>query len=282
MSLPTPIVRYFNPRLELTMVGVVVRFENGRGLQVNFNIERSLSTTPDACHISVINLDPVRALAMGATFQALGAAQLQLRAGYDAVLVGVFAGDVRTFVSQRRLGSDVATEVEADDGGGTYTDAIIRPAISNVGQTAEQSIQIAATYMGLIVSPQATQVIAATEPGKAGPYTAVATGKASELMDAACRRIGCRWYVRDAQLFLLRLGAPDSSRPAVLVTDRSLVGDVATGGSGEVSMPVMFDPNIVPGGQVSYRTTAFRVERVVHSGSTRGTLWVSRVEGRAL
>lgn len=277
-----PIARYYNPSIEVSMVGISSLFTNGEGLTMSFEVERTLTSTPDTCKVSICGLDPVRAQAMGALFLATGTSKISVRFGYDGILGGLFVGDVRDFVSQRRAGDDVWTDATADDGGQSYSDAVIRPPQSNVAQTAEQTIRIAAAYMELIVSPQAEAVIAATEPGPAGPYTSVFSGKASELMDAVCRRINCRWWIRDTQLFLTRLGAPDSTRPAVLVFPQVLVGDVSTGGSGEIALPMFCDPNVVPGGQVSYLGTRFRVERVVHSGASRNALCVSMVNGRAL
>ncbi len=275
-----PIARYYNPTIEVSMVGTLVRSANGQGLAITFSVERTLTSTPDTCRVNVCGLDPVRAAAMGAVFQATGKSPLLLRFGYDLVTGGLFAGDVRKFVSQRRSNADVWTDADADDGGDGYSSVVLR--ISNVGMTAQNMIEVAAAAMGLIVSPAALETIAATDVGKQGPYTSVMTAAAHELIDAACRRLRCRWWIRDGQVFLAALGQPDRTRPAVLVTPQTLVGDVATGGSGEIAMPVMLDPNIVPGGQVSYLTTLFRVEKVVHSGGSRGVLCTSAIEGRAL
>lgn len=280
MAVLIPIARYFNPSIEASMVGISALFTNGEGLTIDFQVERSITSTPDSCRVSICGLDPVRAQAMGALFQATGTSKLSMRFGYDGVLGGLFVGDVRRFVSQRRSGTDVWTDAEADDGGQSYDSVVVR--ISNVGMTAQQMIELAALYMGLTVSPQAYQVIASSDATKQGPYTAVMTAAAHDLLDAAARRLGCRWWVRDTQIFLASFGQPDTTRPAIVVFPDTLVGDVATGGSGEMSFPVMLDPNIVPGGQVSYQGTRIRVDRVIHSGASRGKLCTSAVEGRAL
>lgn len=281
-----PIARYFNPTLILA-IGLTsittIKFLNGAGLAVEFNVTRTLTNTPDSCSVKIAGLDPLRAELMGANFRATGKSKLNLRLGYDGVTAGVFAGDVRKFVSQRRAGADTWTDADADDGGDAVANARLPDALKcSAKLTAENMVDIAAGVMELIVPPQTYAVIRSTNVQAQGEYTCVATSMATDLLDAAARRVKCRWWIRDGQLFFTQLGLADKSRPAIQITPQTLVGDIGSGGVGMQTLPVMFDPNIVQGGQVAYLGTLFRVEQVVHSGSTRGGLWTSVVEGRAL
>jgi hypothetical protein len=274
------IPRYFNPTLIVSAIGVSIRFVNGAGLAMNFRVERSVTSTPDSCSVNVCNMEPTRAVAMNAAFSALGVSAFTVQGGYDVIAGGLFLGDVRRFTSARRDGADVWTDITGDDSGDAYSDVLLR--VSNVAMTAAQMIAVAATAMGLVQAPSVAEVLARSDYTKQGPYTAVMVGKAHELIDAACRRIKCRWFIRDKQIHLVSLGLASSASQAVLITPQSIVGDASVGGSGTVSVPVLFDPNIVPGGQVSYLGALARVERVVHQGQTRGGLWTSQVEGRFL
>lgn len=274
------IPRYFNPTLVVTSLGTIATFRNGQGLAMEFRIERSIKSTPDTCGLSICNMDPIRAVGMGAIFSQLGVSQVTVAGGYELVVAGMFLGDVRRFRSARRSGPDVWTDIDADDSGDAFSDVPIR--VSTFQMTAAEMIGVAATAMGVVQSPSVAEVIATGDYTRQGPFGCVMTGHARDLLDAACRRLGCRWWLRDKQLFLARLGLADKTRPAVLITPSAVVGDVSIGGSGELSVPMMFDPNVVPGGQVSYLGSLFRVEHVVHSGGTRGSLWVSEIEGRVL
>lgn len=278
--IPVVIPRYFNPTLVVGLLGVSVRFANGQGLQVSFRIERTMLSTPDSCSVSICGLDPVRAIAMGALFTSTGLSPLVVLGGYDGIGAGLFAGDVRSFSSARRAGPDLWTDVIADDAGDAYADVPLR--VSTVAMTAAQMIAVAATAMQLGQAPSVAEVLSRSDYTKQGPYTAVMVGKAHELIDAACRRIKARWWVRDKQIHLASLGLPSQASKAVLLTPQTVVGEPAFKGSGQISLPTLFDPNIVPGGQVSYLGTLFRVERVVHTGQTRGGLWTSAVEGNAV
>lgn len=48
-----PIVRYFNPTLIATVVGQPVAFANGEGLNMKFDVSRSLAATPDTCTVAI-------------------------------------------------------------------------------------------------------------------------------------------------------------------------------------------------------------------------------------
>lgn len=292
-----PIVRYFNPTLTINMVGTVVVFANGEGLNVRFNVSRTLASTPDTASVAIEGLDPVRAKLMNLVFASRGLvpvslAAMTILAGYDATFAGLFRGDLRSFSTGEQEGTSLWTRATADDGGDAYSDATLPSALSSsAGLTAQEMIDTAAAVMKLGQSPSVAIVIAQTVPTKQGRFTAVVVGKASELMDAACRRLRCRWWIRDQQLFLGIRGQVDPSRKAVVLTPATLVAPLSEDGAGLVTLSTFMDPNIVPGGQVlnvpSFERgelpTAFRVEAVVHSGETRGgSPWVSKITGRAL
>lgn len=286
MTLPVIVPRYFDPNLTVQVGTYVVAFAKGTGYEISFNIQRSLSTTPDSCTVSIGNILPVTANAMLATFSALGPESrtiMSVRGGYGLVSTGLFIGDVRTFVSSRRDGPDLWTDVTADDGGYAYSEVAVPPELrSTAGLTAQNMVDIAATLMQLIPAPSVAAAIAAGDPSVQGPYTCVTIGKAHELLDAAARRLYCRWWIRDGQIHFSRLGIPTTNRPAIVANAQNVVGSVSFGGSGTITLPMLFDPNLVPDSQVQFERAMFRIETVQHTGSTRGGLWTSTVQGKAL
>lgn len=283
-----PIPRYFNPTVIVTLIGTVVTFANGEGLNIRFNVTRTINATPDTAMVSIAGIDPIRARLMNKQFGELGATvpfvnKLIVQAGYDVAAAGLFRGDLRSFKTGVQRGPDVWTDIVADDGGDAVTDVLV-PLPSTVGLTVQQQIDIATAAMGLVQSPSVAQVVGTQIPIVQGPFTAVGIRKASDLLDDAARRLGCRWYVRDDQLFLAFRGLPDPTRPAIVLTPQTVITPFAEDGSGLSTGTTFFDPNIVPGGQVvTPLGTTLRVEQVVHSGETRGAqVWGSRVTGRAL
>jgi len=273
--------RYYNPSLSVVLGGQPVLFTDGKGLQVRFRVERTLTQAADKCEVEIYGLDPIRARLMLTPYETLGTDRLTVRAGYDGILAGLFTGDVRTTDGPRRAGRDDVLKITADDGGEAIAETPIR--ISNAGMTALQMIQVAALAMQLIVHPSVPAVLGAAAASKQGPYTAVMTGKAADLLDAACRRVRARWRVQDGQIMLSALGVADLSRPAVLLTDQTLVSPPAAGGQpGEHKFITFMDPNILPGSQVSYRGGLYRAEHVIHAGETRSSVWTTEAIGTAL
>lgn len=179
-------------------------------------------------------------------------------------------------------GPDKLVQATADDGGATLADVPVR--ISNALMTSVQMVEVAATLLGLLVHPSARIVLAAANPAQQLPFTSVMIGHATELLDAACRRMRCRWWTRDRQLFLLaRRGIVDAARPAVVILPQTQTSPLSAKGGGLYDVGSLFDPNIVPGSQVFVDARYLRVESVVHSGETiGGEVWTSAITGRTL
>lgn len=277
-----PIRRYFSPSLLVDILGFPVEFRGGQGLAMRFRVTRSMSASPDTGEVEIIGLDPKVQEKMGALYTARETGQLVIRGGYESALAGVFRGDLRSLKTNDPRGADILTIAVADDGGEAVAEVPLR--ISNAGMTSAQMIEVAAAALELIVHPSAATVLAEASVLQQSPFTAVVTGHAVDLLDAACRRLRCRWWTRDGQLFLLtRRGVVDKARPAVEISEKARIANPSMLGGGLYGVPTMFDPNIVPGSQVVVDGKFLRVETVVHSGLTRGSdVWRSEVVGRIL
>lgn len=277
-----PVVRYFNWALAVTILGAPFVFLNGEGLNMSFRVRRSVSADPDEAEVGVEGVEPIAARALNRVFSELGVGPLLVQGGYDAVLGGLFAGDLRSLTAPVQRGPALWVLAAGDDAGDRIADALV-PINTTLGLTAGQMVTIAAAALGVAPGPTVAAVLATARPDAVLPFSAAGVRKASDLLDAACRRIGCRWWVRDLQLHLGRRGLVDPTRPAIILTEQNITAPLAEDGSGVVRVPAFFDPNMVPGSQVIYLGTAFKIESVTHSGETRGTrIWTSEIEARAL
>jgi len=281
-----PFVSYFDWALSLSVIGQQILFRSGEGLNVSFRVDRSLSSTPDTARFEIENLDPDRASLMNRAFSELGTSAPEVttvtaRAGYKDVLGGLFKGNLRSFRTQVQRRSSVWSVAEADDGGDVFTDVQLRlpPTIASAASTM---ITAAASAMSLTLSPSVGAVLSTSIYANT-PFTSTGSSSAAELLDAAARRLRARWWIRDGQVHMAQRGVVDPTRPSVVISERILVGPAEEDGSGIFRLRVFMDPNVVPGGQVTFRATALRVEHVVHSGETRGTSpWTSVITGRVL
>jgi len=271
--------RYFNPTLTIATAGQVTTFANGKGLNMSFVVERSMLGTPDSCTVGIANQDPKTATLVGAAFSVLGQSLITLAGGYDALIVGMFAGDLRRYQPAQRSGADVWTRITADDAGDAYSE-VRSPLVSTVAQTAAELIALAVAVMDLIPAPSVAQVLATSEATKIGQFSAVHVGLAHELLDVAARRIDCRWWIRNRQLHFARLGLVESGLPAIIIPPEAVIGEPQIGGSGTLRLPALYDPNVVPGGPIVYLGARARVERVIHAGQTRAGVWSSMIDGR--
>lgn len=286
--------RYYNPIAIVTVVGQAITFVNGEGLNMKIDIERTLAPEPDQCRLAIEGLDPFRARLMGQVFRETRIGQgVTVQLGYDAVPIFAFSGVLESFTDSTRRGEALWTLATAGDGADAFDDVALPPALnSNVGLTPQQQIDIAIAALGIAPGPSVPIVVAGANPLAQGPFSASGVRRATDLLDAACLTLRCRWWIRDRQLHMARKGLPDPTRPAIIIAPQQpgprlpgvpLVEPVTFGGGGIMHAATFLEPNMVPGGQVSYQGGLFRIEHVVHSAETRSsTPWISRIVGRAL
>lgn len=277
-----PIARYFNPSLTITLGVVPSVFAKGEGFTMSFHVERSMAMTPDSAVIQIAGMEDLVQTAIGETWSRTGLMPMIVTAGYGIATARLFRGATRVLATNVAKGPDRLVQATADDGGDVLAEVPLR--VSNAGMTSAQMVELAAAALKLVVHPTAKAVLAAALPSQQSAFTAVMIGQAVDLLDAACRRMRCRWWTRDSQLFLLkRRGLVDASRPAIVVQPQTQTSPLSPKGGGLFTIGTLFDPNIVPGSQLFAEGRFLRVEEVVHSGTTRGgEVWTSTITGRTL
>lgn len=285
-----PFARYYNPLCSVTIVGNVIAFAAGRGLNMRITIERSMEPTPDRADIAIEGIDPVRARLMGRVYRETALGQLvQISLGYDTTPMAAFTGRLESFVDTVPRGQSTWTFATAGDGADAWDVDKLVPAGAAVLTAADQ-VRGAIAVLGLVAGPSVEPILAGSADA-IKPFSASGVRTAADLLDDACRTLRARWWIRDGMLHLVRLGLPTPGPALILAPYQPgprlpgipVIEPASYGGAGLLQVTTFLDPGLVPGGQVVYEGGAFRVESVVHSLETRGAApWTSRITGRAL
>ena len=281
------IPRLFRPAVSLIVAGQPVAALNLPGVQaprVAFRVVRTMTPTPDNGTVTVWGLDQSRRVAMQQIWSELGRATLEIATGYDNVIKRLFLGDVRSLRASVVERPEIMTIASADDGGDAITDATIPSGLSSTAAiSAKQMIDLALAVMNaaattpIVASPSVAAALAAVRPEATTLfYTAVSVGKATDLLNEAARTLGVRWWIRDAQLFMVARRAPVDGFAIVLPRTHWL-SEPDEDGAGLVRVATFLDPNLVPGRQVVLVgrdvpgvQEPFRIEAAEYSGDTRG------------
>lgn len=253
-----------------------------RGLRIAFQVVKTASTPANTASITIWNL-------ASTTRNELqdGEQVVRLRCGYsqDGEEI-VFVGQVDRVVTGSEP-PDVVTEIECADG--ILELRQVRVSISlTAGATAQQALDIVAEQLAIPVRP--------IDADLSGEFLRGFSyyGRASEALDKIVARFGLEWSIQNGELQVLERGTTTQNLATVLSPETGLVGSpkrliseggqlVGTQGT-EPGWEVLtlLQPKLEPGDvvQLKARDVAgeFRIERVEHSGDTRGQDWYSQLE----
>lgn len=259
--------RIFRPAVRVMLAGQPIESLGLPGLpspRVSFRVARTMTSTPDSASVAIYGLDIPRRQAMQAIWTELGRAELTLGSGYSGVAINLFRGDVRSLSSMLE-GAETVTHATADDAGDAITDAAIPPQYtSTAGTSAPTMISIAlecinspAAYVPpagpplipITPHPSVAAAIATMNPAALTLfYTSVRIGKARDLLDEAARIVGCRWFIRDSQLYFAKRKLPTDGLAIVLPRTHWLA-EPAEDAGGTIKLATFLDPNLAPGRQ---------------------------------
>lgn len=282
--------RLYRPACGVTIAGQAITALGLPGVvspRVAFRVRRTMTPTPDTADVSVYGLSPERRLAIQSLWSELGRAKVLIASGYEGITAQLFAGDARSLRASVRAGADFATICTADDAGDALADTTIT--LSTAGLTVQNMIDLALAALArgtgpvaggtpgevVVAHPSVAATIATATPGSTTLfYSAVSIGKATDLLHEAARILGCRWWIRDSQLFMARRGVPTDGL-AILLPRSHWLDEPTEDGKGLVRVSTLLDPNIVPGRQLQLvgrlalaDVETFRVETCEYSGDT--------------
>jgi hypothetical protein len=249
-----------------------------RDLRVDFQIDRTIGKEPNKCDVTIYNL-----AADTAGELAQKPAGLRLDAGYDGGLARLFEGDVR-FARTARRDADNVTEAQVGDGDRAFKFARVGRAY-RAGVSLRTLVEDAARAMGLAV-PATLEGYA--ELQRQFAQGAALFGPAQAELSRVLAAAGLSWSIQDGALQVLRTAdtrneAPEEVSQATGMVGAPELGAPTTKGKPPVlSCRVLLRPTIKPGGRIRVdgRNVAglYKVQRVLHKGSTHGDDWHSLIE----
>lgn len=240
-------------------------------LRIAFKVERTSSRMPNAAEIRMWNLSDIT---IG--FIRQPGNLVQLLAGYPLTKALLFAGDIpKGGVRVARDGADRVVTIEAGEAelvmAQTEIDLVLGP-----GATTQQVLTAAAAAMG--VGPGNLAELGASTVYQ---YGFAATGRVTEVLDAACRDIGATWSVQQGVLQVVVGDMPAGIPAALLTPETGLIGAPEVTDDG-VNIRSLLQPSIVPHQPISVVSEAFtgllKARKVTHVGDSRDGDFVTEIE----
>lgn len=253
-----------------------------RDLRVEFQVEKHLGREPNTCEVKITNL----AENTRAEFQTKPL-KLRLEAGYDGSPQRLFTGDLRWGDSIRES-TDWATTLQIADGGRAYRNGRVRRSYKR-GVTALTAVKELARSMGLTVPRNA---LAASELASQFAAGIVLQGRSQAELTRVLDRAGMDWSIQDERLQILRKAETRPDAPITIDQDAGMIGVPEYGAPERKGKPptltvrTLLYPVIGPGMRIRMNSRQvrglFRVERVAHTGDTRGDTWATEIEAKQL
>lgn len=252
------------------------------GLDVEFNVERSLKAEPNTCELRIYNLGEERRAAITAQ----SGVTVRLEVGYDTQLFTLFEGDLRDGGSQVS-GPDVVTTLRAGDGEKTHRTN--RPQRSyRPGSGAKRVREDAVGGFGVGLGNALTTLagLSLQDVGTAFETGFVVHGRSTKRTQEVLRAAGAELSVQDGELQILPVNKPLAGLDVLLTPDTGLIDSPSIDSDGDLSARALIQPNLVPGATVQVRaktlTGDFRIERVTYRGATAGNEWSATLEGKSV
>jgi hypothetical protein len=246
------------------------------GLDVQFQVKKSLKPEPNTCELKIYNLSADTR----ETLSKPGVVNVRLDAGYTKALSQIYLGQARysySFVSK----ADIITIVKTGDSAKEVAKNRVKVPM---GPKASASDALDQITRALELKPgnlaKAKAQLAAK--GKAlYPLPFIIYGSAADVMNRFCASAGLEWSVQDGQLQILDIGKALESNPYKLSSDSGLIGSPTIDSEGVVEASILMIPNIRPGVKVQFDSEfvkgAYRVTTAEYSGDTNGDDWGIKV-----
>ena len=258
-------------------------------LRVRFEITKDLFGYPNLGDIQIFNLSRDRVTSISQEFTLI-----ELQVGYNGALDTVFRGDIRNIVS-RREGVDTITQFYAGDGERATRKAVISRTFAG-GTPLKQIIkELAATFN------IATAKLDGLDTTRTNQRGQTMSGASKEALDKLADDYNFHWSIQDGELVTQDRESYDRDNSVINInrstgmigspTITELGADVRTLLNAklnpyraiQITTPDV-DINV---GNLFFRTKVptlgtglFRINKVIHTGDTRGNEWTSAITGR--
>lgn len=258
-------------------------------LRVRFEITKDLFGYPNLGDIQVYNLSRDRVTAISQEFTLI-----ELQVGYGGALDTVFRGDIRNIVN-RREGVDTITQFYAGDGEQATRRARIAKTYA-AGTPLKQIVkEIAETFK---IPTAKLDGIGTTRTNQRGQTIASAS---KDAMDKLADDYNFHWSIQDGELVTQDRDSYDKDNTVFKITrSTGMIGSPTITELG-ADVRTLLNPRLNPYraiqietpdaeinvGNLFFRTKIptlgtglYRVNKVIHTGDTRGNEWTSAITGR--
>lgn len=252
-----------------------------RDLRVQFTVEKQLSSDPNNATVIITNLAQ----------QTIGELQrrpliIRVDAGYANDPKRLFQGDLRRATSKRE-DTDWNTELEVGDGERAYRFARVNRSYKP-GTKEVDIIREAASAMGTTLRSGSLDLETFSREFATGT---VMQGSARRELDRITGRSGTNWSIQNGELQVLN--QTQTVGRAILMTARTGVLGSPEFGTPKntketplLTVRSLLRPEINPGSLVRVETRTingtFRVQKVTHSGDSRGDDWSTECECKTI
>lgn len=241
-----------------------------RNLRFVFHIEKSLSSEPNTCDISIFNLD-------GDTKKELQKLPIYVRieSGFDGNLQRIFTGDLR-WSSTVNDGVTPETRFQVADGDRSYRKARVFRSYRG-GVTIKDAVSETARSMGLRAkfSPTAERELLAQFTGGLS-----LGGLANRELTRLLTPVSMTWSIQDGILQILRNDEVSVDEILVISPETGLIGSPEFGSPPEkgklpvLTVECLIKPALKPGARIQIESSTisgiYRIERVIHDFDTHG------------
>lgn len=253
------------------------------GLQVRFEVKKTLKKNPNDATIRITNLSPRSQAEMRER-----GIKVLLQAGYPDNLETLFVGD--GYVGDTKTeGPDTVTTIQAGDGARAYLHARVAESF-RAGTPASVVVRRLAEASGLDLGNVGAQAAQVAARQYANGY--VAFGNATRELDKVLRSMGLEWSIQDGKIQVLRPGEGTTVNAVTLSSETGLIGspEVGTpekkGQRPRVKFKSALQPSIKAGGHVLLDGLTHKglvlVKQVTHVGDTHGDDFYTEAEGETL
>jgi hypothetical protein len=267
-------------RRETSLTVGTLRFT---GLDLRFQVSKSLDREPNTAEIAVFNLSQSSRQQVEETEDQ----RVELRAGYveDDGSAVIFAGDLRK-ASSTRDGADIVTVIEAGDGERAYRRGRVSRSFG-AGTSLRSVIEGVGASLGLGIGNLSEVAAGAGFEGLGQVFSegVVVSGSSREELSGLLDSAGIEWSVQDGNLQLLERGQALATTAVRLSPETGLIGSPSIDSEGLMKARALLIPDVFPGRKVEivseFVSGFYRVTKASYTGDTASTEWYVDIEGRA-
>lgn len=250
------------------------------GLDVQFEIQKSLKPEPNTCEIRIFNLNPDHRNGL----EEKGTAIVQVDAGYVDGTSQIFLGELRDVASERS-GPDIVTTISSGDGEKKIRSKRVNLSLAPGTDVTSAFRELArALELGKGNVDDFAGLLKFGSGGSVFPSGTVLSGNAAREMQILAESVGLEWSVQDGAIQLLRRGKPLLGLALDVGPDTGLIGTPSVDQEGLLSATLLMAPGVFPGVQMVLRhprlAGVYRVETTRHVGDTAGQEWYVEIEAK--